>query len=852
MYERSIRTMGFAFRTACLLAAAGLALTGLAQSGQAETGWQVQQSPERFGVAAAMPGPDGNVVSFSCTRPGAPTHTATGETIRPPAPNQLIFFVEPTQLGADTADNAQTSVTLTVDGRKIGTLTLTLALPERQLGAMIPTDNPVLALLRDATQMSLTSPRTGQHVAVPLSGFSATLDQVIARCQTPGEQPTQLAQVPPLQGKAPQAARPSFDCAKAQVAAEQAICGAPALARKDLALAQAYNQALAATKGATRKSLRETQRQWLFQRNACGVQAACLDRLMTARTTQLTAIAQGRAIPAPPPPTVTQAPKPGPLTGVPVPVKGQVWFGDIACQRLTGGEAEFTITGRNEQGQYEAVLSVSSPESLASGTSRMAYLGEDVGNGKIRFVMIRAIQPGVAGRANSGFIFTPATGEGKFDSGTCTTMSLKPQGPQSLRLVSTVPRPANGGTYFAAQTPRAKCEALIAWAGRLNTEYPDIDFYRTRNTVEFSWKKIKIFADADFVPVFGQPYDTMDYKARVGVRNFANQDCGSDPFVRGQMETFQAAASRPITGGGERRELTSDGYTSTVFAVRKLRALRNEIALIERGAVGDAMNLQQQLETLGDQLDLLWPSERKQMKESLTASIAAQAHAQAAKDVAAVLAISDPLQAVPRADAAIKRVKADYGELMKRSDLDQAVTNLKAHRDAAAEQIRAPLLQAVRATPTDLDGVSTLATQLKALPAPMKLLSSAEQSAYEAEVGKELSTRLKTLVADRVKALSSLTPDREGLTASVDWVTSFNRDFARFSDRAEISAGLKTFRDSREGLLEAALPAFEAAYTAETSAAARDDIVRAFLGWDEDETLPIFLEYELARMMAGQ
>ena len=67
-----------------------------------------------------------------------------------------------------------------------------------------------------------------------------------------------------------EAARPSFDCAKASTPVEQAICGAPELARLDAALAENYrninNSNIA---DGARADLKLTQRQWAAERNKC-------------------------------------------------------------------------------------------------------------------------------------------------------------------------------------------------------------------------------------------------------------------------------------------------------------------------------------------------------------------------------------------------------------------------------------------------------------------------------------------------------------------------------------------------------------------------------------------------------
>ena len=63
--------------------------------------------------------------------------------------------------------------------------------------------------------------------------------------------------------------RPSFDCRRAQTAVEHAICNDPELSRLDGQLAKAYSDALDGVQGQARIALRDAQRAWLVERDAC-------------------------------------------------------------------------------------------------------------------------------------------------------------------------------------------------------------------------------------------------------------------------------------------------------------------------------------------------------------------------------------------------------------------------------------------------------------------------------------------------------------------------------------------------------------------------------------------------------
>ncbi|WP_081649774.1 peptidoglycan-binding protein [Fodinicurvata sediminis] len=91
------------------------------------------------------------------------------------------------------------------------------------------------------------------------------------------------------------ATQPSFDCARAMIPSERAICASPALAQLDVALTQAYknyrgslaNEYSGRELDARRNMLSEAQRQWLSDRNTCGSNATCLEQQMRERIGKL-------------------------------------------------------------------------------------------------------------------------------------------------------------------------------------------------------------------------------------------------------------------------------------------------------------------------------------------------------------------------------------------------------------------------------------------------------------------------------------------------------------------------------------------------------------------------------------
>jgi uncharacterized protein YecT (DUF1311 family) len=88
--------------------------------------------------------------------------------------------------------------------------------------------------------------------------------------------------------------QPSFNCAKAALPAERAICASLPLAAFDRSVADSYSYVVqhlteVGDQDALKRA-RAEQRAWLPQRNACGADAACLQKSMETRLQELSAI----------------------------------------------------------------------------------------------------------------------------------------------------------------------------------------------------------------------------------------------------------------------------------------------------------------------------------------------------------------------------------------------------------------------------------------------------------------------------------------------------------------------------------------------------------------------------------
>jgi uncharacterized protein YecT (DUF1311 family) len=116
--------------------------------------------------------------------------------------------------------------------------------------------------------------------------LAAVLGDQAAAADVPASS-VQDGTVPASDAAQPEAAQPaqaaivaSFDCGKASSKIEKLVCSSPATADADRRLALAYRAA--AAKSSDPAELKQQQRDWLKERNACD-DAACLIKTTEAR-----------------------------------------------------------------------------------------------------------------------------------------------------------------------------------------------------------------------------------------------------------------------------------------------------------------------------------------------------------------------------------------------------------------------------------------------------------------------------------------------------------------------------------------------------------------------------------------
>jgi uncharacterized protein len=116
-------------------------------------------------------------------------------------------------------------------------------------------------------------------------GVSNACSRATVRLVVAAVTATLILSMPATLRSAMAAAGPSFDCGKAVTPTEHAICRSEALSSLDRDLAALFRQRRA--RSLAPQAVDANQRQWLAVRGACKDDAACLDKEMSARKSDL-------------------------------------------------------------------------------------------------------------------------------------------------------------------------------------------------------------------------------------------------------------------------------------------------------------------------------------------------------------------------------------------------------------------------------------------------------------------------------------------------------------------------------------------------------------------------------------
>ena len=359
----------------------------------------------------------------------------------------------------------------------------------------------------------------------------------------------------------------------------------------------------------------------------------------------------------------------------------------------------------------------------------------------------------------------------------CTTFEVSRDAAATSRLASAAAERAsryeNAPTSLAqARTADEQCLVLGKWLSKFKREYPDLDLRRTRVDQLYVWAA-NLFDDSDFVPVFGKPFDQFSQADRQGPRQ-AIQRCSQAGDAREDRTMYGVVLVRAFLPrpGGMAGSFNPGDVASMVAYRRTLRQQRRQLLAEVQGlaATDDSFA---RAATIRDAemaaFEVLWPSEYRELKEAVEATML---------EVAA-----------PGLDAWVESILESASGLDGLHAITSALGRLAPAARPDPRTARRPVSRG-RRTAGVPGGATTPASGPDAV-----IAAASPEARQQAEA--RLRARASALVAELVKAESAKLEEfgtgLAALQAGTAWHRQFSAAFGQFQSEP-------TVRDARQAL----------------------------------------------------
>jgi uncharacterized protein len=614
---------------------------------------------------------------------------------------------------------------------------------------------------------------------------------------------------------------PSFDCARASTATENAICSSGILSDLDRQLSSAYAPLKA------QPGVAEAQRAWIRQRDTCGGSAVCIEQAYSTRIAVLSGTQPKPQVPQKPNEIATvslaKAGTRTPLTQV-LDAGGEAQFyGTATCGRRP---VTFHLAIRNNIGGITANMTDIKRWSM-SGTSKVdSMIGERVGGGKVAIVRDRRQLHGIDWLGSNIVEIDPAAltfdvGGGICEQGSLTQIDVDPPAV-----------PGAQGKFFAVGTPREKCEVLADWLENWQSLWKDNGNDRGRNTA-------KLHVDALFVPVFGVPSDRLSFAAYRDMMKIngrlARDTCLKDPFLRERFRKLNTY----LNSTNDRTKPYMDWY------VRQQRSLASDLAnKIETASDPYRLSSVSGLAPEEDIAEFLSDSDKRSLNEKIASrkSISAQSDSKA---VIAELTSADPNTALERIRA-YKKAPPKFTQHLHNAERATYDTSLDKIATQASTTLFGPRLLQIQFMPRTLEGLREADALLDETPFKLVRKDFADIEPLS-ELNKELAERQAEVIEALNAEIDGFASSKAGLVQSLAWFETLDGRVNGAIVASDIARVKSAWDKKREAQLAEALPAFEQEVL---TASDVDKLFAEFVSDEHDSTRPVVLEYELVRALS--
>lgn len=620
---------------------------------------------------------------------------------------------------------------------------------------------------------------------------------------------------------------------------------------------------------------RQLRLTWDSEQNPVFVSAPCRDTLplvrdpRTAPTRAIPAV--GEAAGAAAAPGVAQARPAPPAAPSPAPREPGApsyfgrWQAELACERGQKHRIEVTLgrvvdlvgpptaQGRIDRRDY-ALVNADRPGRVAAQVESFAmrgnnahvawtrFIGEAEPDGRgIRFASVS--NSGQIGelRLRELKIAAPAGGGATLDLDvtaadvTCAQVTLRRLDPLGAPQRPAVRIPPGGGTFYQARDVAGRCQALAEWGSRLDSDL------KTQVTQYRPIDPGVLFADTEFIPVFGRPFDLAGETTLRQDALTAFRECQRDPLTRPRMQGLDRVA-RPVLSDSSWSQ--DDVYVA--HSIRKSRAALNTLAAAQAASTANpdqaagVVELAQAKEAFRTADVALFPSRREEIVARIEEGLSQRAAQILDREI-------DRAGGKPPTDviAYVRDTRALSSPLtanIRGPQRDRAAGRLLAIETQAASAFMSVNLAALAATPATLAGIR----RIDALPvaATLPALSPALRAEHEKRWTTERAGKIEAALGSELTGALSLPAGRAGLVQGAEWFAAFARNWQGYLDEAPVKAALDRFFADRKARLLASTDEFRAAI-AGLGATERRDAIAGFLVMPQDRKSPAALEYDL-------
>jgi hypothetical protein len=531
------------------------------------------------------------------------------------------------------------------------------------------------------------------------------------------------------------------------------------------------------------------------------------------------------------------------------------WEGYARCGQARETPVTLTLTPFGAL-RFRGVIEYVYGSSLSDGVIRQAIVGEPTpaGDGFV-FSVEQTLLP-VSGQAVPRGFTLKQRADGTALAAThaglpCSAFDVTRVSEDSLWRRPSVAMPADGGSFHARRRPHEKCEAFATWFRKVLSEYPGLVPAGTGTAIYP--KAALLFADDDFVPVFGAPFDKLDLAKRLEIAKALRDNmCRQPEFRNSDLERwvnpewkFEEKVERPTT---------QMGITAIHATIRETRRLRTMIRTA-LASVADGTNFTKSLEVLAPveremraNSEYLWPSEYRAALEQVEGRLSRAALAEVDRDLARIAAIADPVARLSE----LKRAHqggSEYKKYLSQADRAAFDARVLVAQRATAEGAIGPTISSIEGTRVAdgaLEQIETLVRRIEPMLAQLVDNLAAE---YRGRVDKKRLAVFEALVAQRLAALRKLEPTKDGLAASAKWPADLKASFANLETTEHYKKALVEHRAIRNRLLRDAMSMFEADLKRvpndDDRVSAYSVVLSHYLIWEHDRSLASALEYEL-------